>query len=90
MPQLTTIPLAFGREGFTYASATKMSTADQAAVLTRIHWEDRRPQILEWLHRVKKFRPDAAEKAFNNFVETMVFVAGETGIIQYKMQKPWL
>jgi hypothetical protein len=67
-----------------------MSKAEDAAVITRIHWEDRRPQILEWLQRVKKFRPAAAENAFNNFIETAVFVALETGIIQYKMRKPWL
>ena len=67
-----------------------MSKAEEAAILTRLHWEDRRQQILEWMQRVKKFSPDASEKAFSNFVETMVFVAGETGQMQYKMKRPWL
>ena len=50
----------------------------EAEMLTRAVWDLRRPEVLQWL-RGRGFTAKAAERAFNSFIETQVFVAAETG-----------
>lgn len=55
------------------------------AVLTRMVWESRRAEVIEYLvyeRPLKQFSRPAADRAFQSFIETMVFVAEETGIPQ--------
>lgn len=49
-----------------------------AGELTRVHWESRRSDMKSWL-RNRGFTPSGADRAVHNFIETMVFVAAETG-----------
>jgi hypothetical protein len=56
----------------------------RAAEITRMFWEARREDMIRWLITSKGFNPKGAPTAINSFIETMVFVAGETGEPQFK------
>ncbi len=56
----------------------------RAAEITRMFWEARRAEMISWLVRAKRFNPKGAATAVNSFIETMVYVAGETGEPQFK------
>jgi hypothetical protein len=56
----------------------------QAAEITRLFWESRRAEMVSWLTREKGFNPKGAVTCANSFIETMVFVASETGEPQFK------
>lgn len=55
-----------------------------AAEITRLFWDSRRAEMIKWLVTTKGFNPKGAPKAVNSFIETMVFVAGETGEPQFQ------
>jgi len=55
-----------------------------AAEITRIFWDSRRAEMTKWLVTSKGFSPNGAPMAINSFIETMVFVAGETGEPQFQ------
>ncbi len=54
-------------------------THDEAAGLTAVVWESRRSEIIEWMIARRGFSRKGATKAFHIFIETMIFVAEETG-----------
>jgi hypothetical protein len=54
-------------------------TAQDAAAITRAVWEPRRYEMIDWLIKEKRFNPNAAPKAIEAFIATMVYVAEETG-----------
>jgi hypothetical protein len=56
----------------------------RAAEITRLFWEERRSEVVSWLIRAKRFNPKGAATCANSFIETMVFVAGETGKPQFQ------
>jgi hypothetical protein len=56
----------------------------RAAEITRLFWEARREEMIQWLITAKGFNPQGAPKAISSFIETMVFVAGETGKPQFQ------
>ncbi len=54
-------------------------THDKAAGLAAMVWESRRSEIIEWMIARRGFSRKGAAKAFHSFIETMIFVAEETG-----------
>lgn len=58
-----------------------------AAALTRVVWESRRDEMVSWMIRVKGFNPKGAARAATSFIDTMVFVALETGEPQIGVQR---
>lgn len=56
----------------------------RAAELTRLFWESRRAKMISWLICEKRFNPKGAATCADNFIETMVFVASETGQPQFQ------
>jgi hypothetical protein len=56
----------------------------RAAEITRLFWDSRRAEMISWLIHEKKFNPKGAATCASSFIDTMVFVAGETGEPQFK------
>ena len=54
-------------------------THNEAADLTAATWESRRSEIIEWMMKRRGFSRKGATKAFHSFIETMIFVAEQTG-----------
>lgn len=59
-----------------------------AAELTRRYWEEQRPAVIRWLITERRFNPKGAETAARSFIDTMVFVASETGEPQFNLRPP--
>lgn len=55
-----------------------------ASELTLRHWTAKRTEMIRWMIAERRFSPKAAENAATTFIDTMVFVAGETGEPQFK------
>ena len=62
-------------------------TCDEAADLTAAVWESREPNVIKWLTRHRGFTRKGAVAAYKVFIETMVFVAEQTGAPQLGHQK---
>lgn len=58
-----------------------------ASELTLRHWSANRAEMIRWLVAERRFTPPAAEKAVRSFIDTMVFVAGETGEPQFNRRQ---
>ncbi len=54
-------------------------THDEAADLTAAVWEYRQSEIMEWMIKRRGFTEKGATVAFKSFIETMIFVAEQTG-----------
>ena len=54
-------------------------TSDEAADLTAAMWEYRRPEIISWMKKCRGFTDQGAVIACRNFIETMIYVAEQTG-----------
>lgn len=54
-------------------------TGFDAAIITQAVWDARRAEMIRWLITAKRFSPKGAETAARSFIDTMVFVAQETG-----------
>ena len=46
--------------------------------VTRVAWESRRIEMINWLVDQRKFSRGGAERCVKNFIESVVFVAEET------------
>ncbi len=54
-------------------------THDEAADLTAAVWDYRRSETLEWMMKRRGFTEKGATVAFQSFIDTMIFVAEQTG-----------
>lgn len=54
-------------------------TKDLAALVTAAAWEPRRAEMINWMIKRKGFSKKGADRAAQVFIDTMVFVAKETG-----------
>lgn len=62
-------------------------TSYDAEMLTRARWEPIRSKMVDWLIQERRFNPKGASRAIESFIETMAFVARETGVPQMGQTK---
>lgn len=54
-------------------------TPDQAADLTAAVWGRRRTEVIKWMRTHRGFSDKGASTVFQSFIDTMIFVAEQTG-----------
>jgi hypothetical protein len=59
-----------------------MSVDITPGLVTMAFWDEKRPEITNWLIRKKGFSAKAAELCVKNFIETQIFVADCVGLPQ--------